>query len=109
DKTGNGRSRYSFFKLIGLATTLLIIYSTLPLRLMIWFGLLSAVGSFGLGIYFLIQKLTVGSAIGFSSLIVTMTFTGGIILLSLGVLGEYIARIYTMNSGRKAFIIKATV
>lgn len=109
DKKPNGRSRYSFFKLIGLATTLLIIYSTLPLRLMIWCGLLAAVVSFGLGIYFLLQKLIVGSAIGFSSLMVTMTFTGGIMLLCLGILGEYISRIYTMGSGRRAFIIKASV
>ena len=109
DKKANGRSRYSFFKLIGLATTLLIIYSTLPLRLMIWCGLLSAIISFGLGIYFLLQKLIVGSALGYSSLMVTMTFTGGVILLSLGILGEYISRIYTMGSGRRAFIIKAAI
>lgn len=106
---GTGRSRYSFFKLVAIACTLLITYSNVPLRMMTAIGLLSAVVSLGLGLYYLIQKLTVGAQLGFSALIVTATFSSGLILLSLGILGEYISRIHTMGSGEPAFTVKATV
>jgi undecaprenyl-phosphate 4-deoxy-4-formamido-L-arabinose transferase len=104
-----GRSGYSFFKLVHIALTVLVTYSALPLQLMIWFGLISAVISFGLGIYYLILRLTANVAVGFSALIVTMTFAFGVILLSMGVLGLYISRIYIAGTGQPAFIVKAEI
>jgi polyisoprenyl-phosphate glycosyltransferase len=104
--SGNA-SGYTFSALVALAFGLLFTYSTLPLRLMTAIGLLSAIGSFALGVYYLIQKLTFGAQIGFSALIVTITFSSGVILLSLGILGEYISRIHTMASREPAFTIKA--
>jgi polyisoprenyl-phosphate glycosyltransferase len=105
----SGRSSYSLAKLAMIAYTLLITYSKLPLRLMTAAGLVSATVSFALGLYYLIQKLTVGAQLGFSALIVTITFSSGLILLSLGILGEYISQIHTMGSGEPAYTIKATV
>ncbi len=105
---GSGRSGYTLPALAAVVSTLLFTHSTVPLRIMTGIGLLSAVGSFGLGVYFLIQKLTVGAQIGFSALIVTISFSSGLILLSLGILGEYISRIHTMVSGEPAFAIKTT-
>ena len=102
-------SRYPLHALFAIAFTVLITYSRLPLRLMTALGLLSAVVSFGLGLYYLFQKITVGAQIGFSALIVTTTFTSGVILLSLGILGEYVSRIHTMGSGEPAFSIKTIV
>jgi polyisoprenyl-phosphate glycosyltransferase len=103
----SGRSGYSLFKLSTIAWTLLVTYSKLPLRLMTGFGFLSATVSFGLGVYYLVQKIVVGAQIGFSALIVTMAFSSGLILSSLGILGEYISQIHTMGSGEPAFMIKA--
>lgn len=103
----SGRSGYSFARLCGIAWTLLITYSKLPLRLMGGFGFLSAFFSIGLGLYYLVRKFTVGAQVGFSALIVTITFSSGVILLSLGILGEYISQIHTMVSGQPAFSIKA--
>jgi polyisoprenyl-phosphate glycosyltransferase len=105
----DGMSGYSFFKLLGMAVTVLVIYSTLPLQMMIWFGLLSALVSFCLGCYYLILKVTASVAVGFSALIVTMTFAFGVILLSLGILGIYISRIYTMGTGQPGFTIKTEI
>jgi glycosyltransferase involved in cell wall biosynthesis len=105
----SGRSSYSFPRLIAIAYSLLITYSKLPLRLMTIVGLVSATGSFVLGIYYLVRKLTVGAQLGFSALIVTTTFSSGLILLCLGILGEYISQIHTMGSGEPAFTIKAVV
>ena len=102
-----GRSGYTLSALVAVACALLFTYSTIPLRLMTGVGLLSAIVSFGLGVYFLIQKLTMGAQIGFSALIVTTTFSSGVILLSLGILGEYISRIHMMASREPAFTIKA--
>jgi undecaprenyl-phosphate 4-deoxy-4-formamido-L-arabinose transferase len=79
------------------------------MRVMIWSGLAASAVSFGLGIYFLYRKLTVGAPLGFSALIVTLTFTSGVVLLSLGVLSEYLSRIYIIQTGRKAFTIKTKV
>jgi undecaprenyl-phosphate 4-deoxy-4-formamido-L-arabinose transferase len=103
----SGRSGYTLPALVAIACRLLFTYSTIPLRLMTAVGFLSAIVSFGLGLYFLFQKLTVGAQIGFSALIVTTTFASGVILVSLGILGEYISRIHTMGSGEPAFTIKA--
>lgn len=104
-----GWSGYSFFELFAIAWTLLITYSKLPLRLMTAFGFISAIVSFALGIYYLVRKITVGAQMGFSALIVTTTFSSGLVLLSLGILGEYISRIHTMGSGEPAFTIKAVI
>jgi glycosyltransferase involved in cell wall biosynthesis len=104
-----GRSAYSLTTLIALAWTLLITYSTVPLRLMAAIGFASASVSFALGLYYLVRKITVGAQVGFSASIVTTTFSSGLILLSLGILGEYISRIHSMGTGEPAFTVKATV
>jgi glycosyltransferase involved in cell wall biosynthesis len=106
DPGSRGKSRYSFSQLLSLALTLFFVYSIIPMRLMIWSGLMASGVSFGLGIYFLYRKLAIGAPLGFSALIVTVTFTAGAILLSLGVLSEYISRLYIIHTGRKAFTIK---
>jgi undecaprenyl-phosphate 4-deoxy-4-formamido-L-arabinose transferase len=105
----NGRSSYRLPNLAHMAVTVLVIYSTLPLQLMIWFGLLSAAISFCIGIYYLVIKLTSNVPPGFSALIVMMTFAFGVILLSLGVLGIYISKIYCMNTGQPSFTIRMEI
>jgi len=105
----DGRSGYSFFKLVRMALTVLVIYTAMPLQMMIWFGLFSALVSFCLGLYYLILRLTANVPVGFSALIVTMTFAFGVILLSLGVLGLYISKIYVMGTGQPGFVIKTEI
>ncbi len=103
-----GRSGYSLLALLGIAYTLLVMYSTVPLRLLTAIGFLSAAISIGLGVYYLLLKIIVGAQTGFSALIVTITFSSGLILLCLGILGEYISRIHTVAAGEPAFTIKST-
>lgn len=105
----NGKSGYSLSTLVQLAITVVVIHGTLPLQMMIWFGLLSALGSFCIGIYYLILRLTSSTPVGFSALIVTMTFGFGLILLSLGILGVYVSRIYVMGTGQSGFRVKAEI
>jgi undecaprenyl-phosphate 4-deoxy-4-formamido-L-arabinose transferase len=106
DERRDGRSGYSFLQLVHLALTVLVIHSTLPLQMMIWCGLISAAGAFCIGAYYLVLKLTSAVEVGFSAIIVTMTFAFGVILMSLGVLGIYISRIYTMETRQPSFRVK---
>ncbi len=101
-----GNSGYSFMKLVKLALGLFVNYTALPLKMITWLGVFSSIVSFGFGLYFLYQKFVIGSALGFTSLIVTIFFSTGLILLSLGIIGEYISRIFILQSGKPAFKIK---
>lgn len=109
EKRINGRSGYSLAALSAIALNILVIYSTLPLKIMMWTGFISAFVSFGLGAYYLVQKLTVGAQLGFSALIVTITFFSGVILISLGILGMYVSKIYESGSGRPAYAVKSII
>jgi len=105
----SGKSGYSLLKLTAIAGSILIIYSTLLLRIMVVLGFITATISLVLGVYFIIQKLTVGAEMGFSAIIVTISFASGVILICLGILGIYLSKIYRMSSGQPAFLIKRKI
>ena len=103
------QSRYSTYALLTIAIRLLFTHSVIPLLLVTALGLLTSVISFGIGVYYLVQKITVGAQLGCSALIVSTTFFSGVILLNLGILGEYISRIHGMGSGEPAFAIRSRI
>ena len=82
-----GRSNYNISRMIRLAKNGIVSFSNKPLNLAIYFGFISSISSFALGIYFIIRKIFLNvSLTGWSSLIVSVYFIGGIILLVLGIL-----------------------
>ena len=101
-----GNSGYSFTKLVKLAIGLFINYTALPLKIITFLGIFSSVISFFMGIYFLYQKYVEDVPLGFTALIVTIFFSTGLILFSLGIIGEYLSRIYLVQSGKPAYKIK---
>lgn len=101
-----GQSNYNLWSLLILAWKLIIHYTALPLRVITYIGLLASIGSFGLGIYYFYQKLFFDAQPGFSATIVAILFSAGIILFSLGIVGEYISRLYVNRSNRPLFAIK---
>jgi len=101
-----GRSGYSLFGLVYLAMKLIFFYTDLPLRLMSILGLLIAAVCFGLGLYFIYEKIMVGTAAGFASIITAIFFATGIIMVCLSILGAYISRIYTDRINRPVYSIK---
>jgi glycosyltransferase involved in cell wall biosynthesis len=102
-----GRSNYSFRKLISLAFNLVINYSSIPLRLLCFFGMMVSLAAFLIGAFFLVKKLVVGSAIqGWTSMIVLLSFFNGILLAVLSVMGEYLVRILGEISNRPSFMIR---
>lgn len=102
-----GKPKMSIKKLVDLALDGLISFSNAPLRLAIYVGLAVALLSFIGGLYVIYEKLFTDKAIlGWTSTIVAITFIGSMVLLTLGVIGEYIGRIYDEVKHRPIFVIK---
>lgn len=102
-----GGTKYSMKKMIGLATDGILGFSEKPLRLVTRTGLVVTAISFCWGMYLLGVVLFVDNRdlAGWPSLILTLLFLGGVQLTSLGIIGEYIGRIYRETKGRPLFII----
>jgi glycosyltransferase involved in cell wall biosynthesis len=96
----NGKSNYSFLKLIQIALKFIISYTTFPLRLITYFGLLSFIVCLGFIIYFLFMKYTYGAELGFTATIVSIFMSSGLILFCIGVIGEYLNRLFLIQSGK---------
>ncbi len=88
----SGRSGYSILKVLRLTFNSIINYSSLPLQIVSQIGLISALVSLALTVYYLIKSRTV-SVSGWSSIVVLVTFFSGLVLLTLGIIGEYLIRI----------------
>lgn len=106
-KRYGGKTKYSLWKMIKLGIEGIISFSDIPLRLIGYFGLVVSVVSFICGIYVLIKGLLVGTPpSGYTSTIVTVFFTGGVLLLVLGVIGHYIGKIHIEVKKRPLYVIK---
>lgn len=93
-KRANGKSTYSWFKLFNLALSILLLHSSFPLRLISRIGLLISSIFFCIGSYYLYKKWMYDAVLGYTSIIVSIFFSTGLILFSLGIIGEYIRRIW---------------
>lgn len=103
-----GEAKQDFIKLVRLALEGITAFSAAPLRLATWLGVAAAGSSFVYAIYFLAKALMKGDPVqGFPTLIISMLFLGGLQLLCIGVLGEYIARIYTETKRRPMYLIES--
>lgn len=102
-----GETKYPLGRMISLAFDGIFSLSKAPLRLSIYFGVFCAGLSFLLGVFFALQKITgtFGTVKGWASTIVTILFLGGIQLISLGAIGEYIGRSYDEVKQRPLYII----
>ena len=107
DERFAGKTKYPLKKMLKFAGDGLISFSSKPLKLMSRIGFLTILVAFITLVYSLVQKLIGGStSSGWASLMVAITFFSGVQLFSIGVLGEYIARIYDESKNRPLYIIK---
>ena len=107
-----GHSQYSITKLLKLAFSGLTSFSTRPLRIgFLCGGLLCFVAVLGALVYAAIALFTDAhiAAPGFSTLVVVLLFSNGLVFLYLGILGEYIGQIFMEVKGRPSFVIERTV
>ncbi len=102
-----GETGYSFIKMIRLFSNLIINNSSLLLRVMGYVGITISLVSLLLGVYFIWKKWALGiSVAGWTSVIVSVLFTGGLLLFSVGVVGEYLIRIVQGVERKPLYIIK---
>ena len=102
-----GKSKFNGWKLWNLALEGVTSFSTLPIRVWSYLGLFFSLGSFLFGAWMIVEKLLFGNSVpGYPSLIVAILFLGGIQLIGIGILGEYIGRMYIETKNRPRYIIK---
>ncbi|WNN46941.1 glycosyltransferase family 2 protein [Siccibacter colletis] len=102
-----GTSKFNGWKLWNLALEGITSFSTFPLRIWTYLGAVVALLSFSYGAWMIIDKLVWGNQVrGYPSLMVSILFLGSIQLIGIGVLGEYIGRIYTETKMRPRYLIK---
>lgn len=100
-----GKSKWSLWSLMKYAITNATSFSTLPLQLVTVMGVVSILGSVILAIQTLVRYLMGNAVEGFTTVILIVLIIGGFIMLSLGIIGHYIARIYEEVKGRPKYII----
>ena len=104
-----GRSSYTFSKLWKLAIETIISNSDKPLRIAIHFGFFMAFLSFAYGLYILFKSIFYGSPIiGWSSIIVSIYFIGGVIISILGIIGIYLGKTFDETKKRPLYIFRKT-
>ena len=101
-----GQSGYSVIKLIFLSLNLIFSYTTVPLSFMTWFGLVSFVICLCFVIGFIYMKVVYGAALGFTALIVSIFMSTGLILFSLGIIGEYLNRLFALQHRKPPYLIQ---
>jgi len=105
-----GESKYSLFKLIRLNFDLMTGFSLLPLQIFSLVGILVAIGSFLFVIYMLLRRLFIGPEVeGVFTLFAIAFFLIGMMLFGIGLLGEYVGRIYVQARGRPRFVVRAVL
>lgn len=105
-----GSSNYNFIKIAELVMRILFNYSSFPLRFVSAIGMIIALFSFVLGVYYLIRAVFVGTSVpGWATLVVLLSFFNGVSLLMLSMLGEYIIRLLNQVSSTKSYYVKEIV
>ena len=100
-----GESNWNFWSLFNLAIEGITSFTTAPLRFASIAGFIIAVITFLYALYFLTKTLLIGDPVpGFTTLIVVVLFLGGIQLMAIGVLGEYIGRIFNESKNRPTYL-----
>jgi polyisoprenyl-phosphate glycosyltransferase len=106
EKRLHGTTKWSFRKLFRFAFDGITSFSTMPLRLSIYVGTLISTFAMGTGLYYLVRTLFHGTDVpGYPSLIVSILFLSGIQLIFLGVIGEYVGRIFAEVKRRPLYLV----
>lgn len=102
----HGESKYSWYKLIRLAADGVFSFSTTPIRVATVIGVIATASSALYALYVILEKLFLGtSPKGFTAIVVLISFFFGLQVIILGIIGEYIGRIYEEVKGRPLYIV----
>jgi polyisoprenyl-phosphate glycosyltransferase len=110
DMRQNGDSSYSLFRLISSTLDNILSFSSLPLQLISLIGICVSFLSFGIGlVYLFLHLFRRGGVIGWTSLFLSINFYGGLILLSIGLIGEYLIRIFNESKRQPLYVVRTTI
>ena len=102
-----GSTKWNYVKLIGLAVEGVTSYTTSPLKIATIMGLIVSLSAFIYMIYVIIKAIVIGDPVaGYPTIMVVMLFLGGVQLLSLGIIGEYVGRIFSETKKRPGYFIR---
>jgi dolichol-phosphate mannosyltransferase len=105
-KRMHGKSKYNFMKMLSLAADGITAFSTVPLRFSSIFGMIISFFAFAYTVYALLVRLLGFTVPGWSSLTVGVFFLGGIQLIMIGILGEYLGKLFFEVKKRPNYIVK---
>ncbi len=109
-KTGNriaGKSNWGFFSLANLAVNGIVSFTTAPLRWSTFVGFFIALCAFCFMAYYIVKTLVFGEPVqGFPTLLTAILFLGGIQLFAIGILGEYVGKIFNESKNRPVYIVR---
>lgn len=101
-----GKTKWRYWRLWNYALDGITSFSTAPLKFAMYTGFISAVGAFVYALYFLSKALIIGDPVqGFPTLIVTILLVGGLQLLAIGIVGEYVGRLYIEVKQRPQYLL----
>jgi len=104
-----GESKYSLYKLIRLNFDLMTGFSVVPLQLFALFGIVTSILSLAFAIFLLVRRFIVGAEVeGVFTLFAILFFFIGIIIMGIGIVGEYVGRIYQEVRKRPRFVVRKT-
>lgn len=107
DSRKSGTSKYTLSKMVSLALDGITSFSVKPLRLTSFAGLLISGAGFAYALYALIMRLGTDQTVeGWTSILISVLIIGGIQLLSLGIIGEYLGKLFMEAKGRPRYIVK---
>lgn len=103
-----GVTKWNYWRLWNFALEGITSFTIAPLRISTYLGLLTAFGAFSYGAFMVVRTLLFGSDVaGYPSLMVVMLFMGGVQLTAIGVLGEYVGRIFNETKNRPLYLINS--
>lgn len=109
DERHSGETSWSFFKLVKYALNGIMSFTTLPLRVATYLGLAASFAAIVYLVVVVLQRLILGVDVpGYATIVALLLFLGGIQLLVLGIIGEYLARVYIQGKNRPVFILRAS-
>lgn len=109
DERTHGKSKWNYAQLIHLAMDGITSFTTAPLKIATWSGILVSIFAVAYAIFILIRTVIRGVDVpGYASLLVIILILGGIQLLCLGVIGEYLGRVFTQTKNRPVYLVEET-
>lgn len=103
----NGKSKWNYWRLWNLALEGITSFSQIPLQLASYLGFCVSISAFFYAAYFLFRTLIYGNPVkGYPSLIIILLFLGGVQLMALGVIGEYLGRTYEESKQRPIYLVR---